>query len=65
MKVDRKERGREESWKVSGIKINSWHWSGINSLLQKLKECKEITEIMKQVGERQTRLVKKIKIKIN
>lgn len=48
--MDRKEREREESWKVPGIKINSWHRSGINSLLQKRKECKEIAEIIEAGG---------------
>ena len=46
-KGDRKEREREKSWEVPGIKINSWHRSGINSLLQ---ECKEIAEIIEAGG---------------
>ena len=62
---DRKEggKGRREggNWKVLGIQSNSWHFGGTNSLLQELKECKEITEIIKQEGERQTSLIKKKK----
>ena len=63
--MDRKEREREKSWEVPGIKINSWHRSGINSLLQKRKECKEIAEIIEAGGREADKASLKLKKKMS